>query len=353
MQGKLQNLIMSNKDKLTVCVVTVTYGNRLCFLSEVMRALEKQSYPLENVIVVDNGSKELLNEKLASFDLPINILKMYKNQGSAAGFTKGLLHALEIGPDLIWILDDDNKPSPSALEKLVDAFIDITNHNNANKIALSSQRIISGHGKRESKTNRQDRFLGFHILDSSKRFISLLHIFNKKTTSYHKKQIYGKHKLVPVRIAPYGGLLIPTSLVSQIGMPRNDFVTYGDDIEWTLRINNVGGYLYSCSDSIIYDIDKSWWMRNDKLNPIISPYTKEKIIYYSIRNQIYIEHQDTKNIILFLFNGLVRLSTLLINLAIYSKDKRTSLYHYFLLIRAIKDGIHGKLGHRTKYDKDY
>lgn len=49
----------------------------------------------------------------------IDMVKLDRNYGSTLGYRAGLERHLSDGCDLIWLLDDDNKPSPDALERLL------------------------------------------------------------------------------------------------------------------------------------------------------------------------------------------------------------------------------------------
>lgn len=76
--------------------------------------------PLDEIIVVDNGSTDGTVELLGSLYPQVTVLRMPENVGAAGGWAEGLRYAaLEKGYDWIWNLDDDSVPGDNALEFLI------------------------------------------------------------------------------------------------------------------------------------------------------------------------------------------------------------------------------------------
>ena len=86
-----------------VCIVIVTYGDRLRFLAQVVeRALSFNQ--VVQVVVVNNASISPLNFT----DPKVLLLDNSENEGSAGGYHKGIKYAFEqVDCDFIWLLDDD------------------------------------------------------------------------------------------------------------------------------------------------------------------------------------------------------------------------------------------------------
>ena len=93
-----------------VYAVVVTY-NRYELLQQNLRAPINQSYSLARILVVDNASTDgtLLNLAEDGWtDHPsIRVLALPDNTGGAGGFAAGMRHALELGADWLWMMDDD------------------------------------------------------------------------------------------------------------------------------------------------------------------------------------------------------------------------------------------------------
>ncbi len=90
------------------------------------RALLAQTRPLDEIIVVDNGSTDGSLELLQQQSPAPTVLAQTENLGIGAALSVGLKHALEKGHDWIWLFDHDSQPAPDALEKLLDASRQLT-----------------------------------------------------------------------------------------------------------------------------------------------------------------------------------------------------------------------------------
>jgi len=101
-----------------VTAVVVTF-NRKTLLLECLDALERQTHPLDRVLVVDNASTDGTAQSVAG--RPVDYLRLRRNGGGAEGFHYGVREALRgDGADWIWLMDDDCEPAPDALERLLD-----------------------------------------------------------------------------------------------------------------------------------------------------------------------------------------------------------------------------------------
>ena len=101
------------------CVI-VTY-NRLALLKECLAAIEKQTYPIHKVIVIDNCSTDGTEEYLKAYAVrpQFQIIRTEQNIGGAGGFSLGVKTSVSGGGDYTWMMDDDTIPSPKALEALM------------------------------------------------------------------------------------------------------------------------------------------------------------------------------------------------------------------------------------------
>src|SRR5258708_26258266 len=92
-----------------VVAVVVTY-NRPRELAALLAALDRQTTPLERIIVVDNGGRQATAEVIRTRPIAEQI-NGRKNLGAAGGFAYGMLYALAAGADFVWIMDDDGCPA--------------------------------------------------------------------------------------------------------------------------------------------------------------------------------------------------------------------------------------------------
>jgi rhamnopyranosyl-N-acetylglucosaminyl-diphospho-decaprenol beta-1,3/1,4-galactofuranosyltransferase len=108
---------MSGTERIVAVVVTC---DRLTCLKRCLEALRAQTRPPDHIVVVDNNSSDGTSEWLGGEDR-IAILRLTENRGSAGGQRAGWQHALSSCAGSIWAMDDDCVPSPTALEKLLEA----------------------------------------------------------------------------------------------------------------------------------------------------------------------------------------------------------------------------------------
>jgi rhamnopyranosyl-N-acetylglucosaminyl-diphospho-decaprenol beta-1,3/1,4-galactofuranosyltransferase len=61
--------------------------------------------------VVDNGPDDPAEEVVEDCPIPSTYLPSLRNLGGAGGFALGILHALALGADWVWLADDDGRPA--------------------------------------------------------------------------------------------------------------------------------------------------------------------------------------------------------------------------------------------------
>lgn len=139
-------------------------------------------------------------------------------------------------------------------------------------------------------------------------------------------------------------------LVSKIGFPREDFVLYADDTEFTLRLTNNGGKIYFIPDVRISDLQSPFGGEEKKLFFYLELLNSNKSkTYYAIRNMIFLEEHYKGN-----FNIIK-----IINKSFYFIFLKITAYAYVVLKKdnsvnnafkeAIKDGLEGNLGYNEKF----
>jgi rhamnopyranosyl-N-acetylglucosaminyl-diphospho-decaprenol beta-1,3/1,4-galactofuranosyltransferase len=97
----------------TVVAVLVTH-RRPDELTKSLDVLTAQSRAVDHVIVVDNDflndPDERVRDIVAGQPVKTTYLGSRRNLGGAGGFALGMLHALALGADWIWLADDDGRP---------------------------------------------------------------------------------------------------------------------------------------------------------------------------------------------------------------------------------------------------
>ncbi|WP_342660333.1 Galactofuranosyltransferase GlfT1 [Rhodococcus ruber] len=90
-------------------------------LAQSLKVLSAQTRPLDHLVVVDNADEAAVRELVESCPLPTSYLGSKHNLGGAGGFALGMLYALSLGADRVWLADDDGRPEgPDVLATLLD-----------------------------------------------------------------------------------------------------------------------------------------------------------------------------------------------------------------------------------------
>ena len=92
-------------------VAVVVTRHRREQLVDSLAAMAKQTHPIAHLIVVDNGPDEPAREVVESCGIPATWVPSWRNLGGAGGFALGMLHALAMGADWVWLGDDDGRPA--------------------------------------------------------------------------------------------------------------------------------------------------------------------------------------------------------------------------------------------------
>ncbi len=208
---------------LNVQAVVVAY-NRRDLLGEALAAISSQSRPLDGLHVVDNASTDGTSDMVADRYPDAVLHTLPTNTGGAGGFAAGLAFALADGADLVWLMDDDTVPSPTALEELLHAY----NEFPGPRPAVVASKVVWTDG-RDHPMNTPRARPGA----SREDFAAATAI-----------------GCIPVRSASFVSLLVASDAVRVGGLPEADFFLWNDDFEFSTRLlrDRVGLY---CPASVV------------------------------------------------------------------------------------------------------
>jgi rhamnopyranosyl-N-acetylglucosaminyl-diphospho-decaprenol beta-1,3/1,4-galactofuranosyltransferase len=82
-------------------------------LAKSLDAVSAQTRAPDHLVVVDNDNDDRVRDLVASQPIPTTYLGSRRNLGGAGGFALGMLHALALGADWVWLADDDGRPLDS------------------------------------------------------------------------------------------------------------------------------------------------------------------------------------------------------------------------------------------------
>jgi len=238
-----------------VIAVVVTY-NRQKLLSECISALRSQTRPVDQILVINNGSNDNTENWLQQQN-DIEFITQ-ANVGSGGGFNTGIKLAYEKGFDWIWLMDDDGYSKEDALEKLLE--------NDSEELCLRNCAVI----------NKEDK----------KSFVW-------KTSNY-KSIDEVKDSIIKNFAHPFNGTLLHKKIIEKVGLPKKELFIWGDETEYYYRIINKHKIpFYTKANSIHYHPVSAYSFKNDW------NYNNNWKMYYYVRNRFYIlKSKYSKNAVL-------------------------------------------------------
>lgn len=330
-----------------IAVVTVTYGSRWHLLKQVLAALEAEPL-VHRVTVVDNGAvppvRDLING--CSFErLCIQVIELGANRGSAGGFAAGIKVACRYDDCThLFLLDDDNKPETGCISALAQLHV-LASH--AGPVVLSAmrkgrkeyERILTGATAIQIPSNS---FLGFHVRSVLRKVVAKLG-GNRKGSGVLPSRVR------QLSVAPYGGLFLEIALALKVGLPRSEFLLYGDDHDYTARLRDEGAQLLLTDLATLQDLDDSWSESSMEQNPWVQKGAPAWRAYYAARNRMILETRFTDSPLTYRINQLVYLCIL----SIFALRSHRSIRRAYNALRpvldAISDAKSGRLGERENY----
>jgi rhamnopyranosyl-N-acetylglucosaminyl-diphospho-decaprenol beta-1,3/1,4-galactofuranosyltransferase len=193
-----------------IVAVVVTF-NRRVLLERVVNALEGTP-GLAEIVVVDNASTDGTGEWLAGL-AGVHAVTLPENVGGAGGFHEGMRLALEHGADLIWLMDDDGVPVDGSLATLLE---------HQGEFDFWGPAVLA-----EQDPSR----LCFPIRMPGRT--QVVHAIS----GVEEAAVDG---VIADVVIPFNGVLVTRELAEKIGLPREEFFIWGDDVEYLWRARKAG-----------------------------------------------------------------------------------------------------------------
>ena len=233
-----------------VAAVVVAY-NRRDLLRESLTALLAQTRTVDHIHVIDNASTDNTSAMVAEEFREVSLHSMPTNTGGAGGFAAGLAFALDAGAELVWLMDDDTVPSPTALEELVSAH---DRYPGARPAAVAS-RVLWVDGRDHPMNTPRVR----------------------PGASRDDRAAASSVGCLPVRSASFVSLLVHGDAVRESGLPEADFFLWNDDFEFSTRLlrRRVGLY---CPASVVEHRTKTFGATDNDPG---------ERFYFEVRNKVW------------------------------------------------------------------
>ena len=234
-----------------------------------LKSLEACSYNNISFFLVDNGSIDGSGDKIALEFPEVNYIKNEKNEGFTGANNLALKAILEQDFDYVLLLNNDTEVKPNFLS-LLEAKM-----NSDDKLA-ATQPLILNFKNRDTIWNAGGSFNTFFGL----------------TKTRLKGMIFNPQLNIETSTQWITGccILVKTSVVKQVGLLDNRFFAYFEDVDWSIRMTNLGYKLAVVPESIIYHHTSGSTKKNNASNEgNLSPYAH----FLNVRNHIYLIKKHT------------------------------------------------------------
>ena len=193
--------------------------NGLADTVECIRSCQQLAYPHNTLLVVDNGSTDGSVAGLHELFPDLKIIETGANLGYAGGNNVGIETALAHGAEFIWLLNNDTTVDPAALGELVAAL------QARPKAGIAGSKILY---------SSQPDVLWFAGGEVSARWGYARH------RGLNETDIGQYENVGPCDFITGCSLLIRSNVVTQIGLMREDYFLYWEDVDWNVRAAAAG-----------------------------------------------------------------------------------------------------------------
>jgi rhamnopyranosyl-N-acetylglucosaminyl-diphospho-decaprenol beta-1,3/1,4-galactofuranosyltransferase len=318
-----------------IAAVVVTY-NRKQLLGECVDSLLRQTHPFDALYMIDNDSTDgtyeyLLDRQwISSIEghaeqpqetvrsvhppqwagtLEVHYVHMPQNTGGAGGFAEGMERAAGAGFDWLWLMDDDVLTAPDALEVLVRQKERLAAAH-AGPFILNSLVLARDPSDGDS--------LAFPLREFSAGASPKIGVQHWRLSDVSGDVRDGLYPWT----CPFNGTFMPARAVAQVGPPRRELFIFGDEMDFQFRSTRRFA-LYTAVESKVF-------------HPRPQAGVLDWKQYYMIRNMFVVNRH-------FNLTGLRNIKLIVVSLA---RGVRHGQWGLKLVVRAIRDGLAGRLGKR-------
>jgi rhamnopyranosyl-N-acetylglucosaminyl-diphospho-decaprenol beta-1,3/1,4-galactofuranosyltransferase len=206
----------------SVCAVVVTH-RRPDELTKSLDAVSAQTRAPDHLVVVDNDDDARVRDIVDGQPIATTYIGSRRNLGGAGGFALGMLHALTLGADWVWLADDDGRPKDS-------------------EVLGTLLACASTHGLAEVSPMVCD-------MDDPQRLAFPLRrglLWRRRVSELR----VGTEDLLPGYASLFNGALFRASTLEAVGVPDLRLFFRGDETELHRRLVRSGLPFGTCLDAI-------------------------------------------------------------------------------------------------------
>lgn len=295
-------------DNRSVTGIIVTYNPDLDGLKSLLEAIIPQ---VGKLFIVDNGSGEDVENRLALLYPTVDIEKLGQNFGIAKAQNIGIAKARAHDAAYVLLLDQDSIPAADMVAKLLSAA----------EAQLAKNLRVACVGPRYEDPRQKNP-----------------PPFIKVTGLRLERQICAENdSIVEVDYLIASGCLIPLSTLDSVGGMREELFIDYVDIEWGLRAKQMGYRSYGvCSARMKHDLGDNPKLFLGRSIPVHSPLRH----YYHFRNAVWLYRQQWLQLNWKMVDG----ARLVRKFVFYSLMTAPRAQHARMMALGIWHGLTGKMG---------
>lgn len=173
------------------------------------------------IILVDNGSKEHIAEKIALQYPDILIIRLGQNIGPTAGYCVGLNKALELGADFIFLLNNDTEIDHRCLEHLIREF--------ESNLDVGLVFPLMYYMKEKNK-----------IWSAGFRSTFLPFVETQIFSEMDDNPELWRDTTIELSSGPFCGVMFSRKTLLEVGLPDTRFIAYFEDADYCHRVRKYG-----------------------------------------------------------------------------------------------------------------
>ncbi len=243
-----------------------------CLLS-----LKKLEYKNWKVILVDNESNFKKINKIKSDFNKVEVIESKENLGFVSANNLGIKYAIKNKFEYVMLLNNDTEVNKEFLSPLLNSF------QNDNSLGAVQPLIMNYYNRAKiwNAGGYLNNFFGF---------------------PYTNKKLNNKNQQIDWITGCC--IILRTTVIKKVGLMDEDFFAYYEDVDWSLRIKQLGYKLGIIESSVIFHHGTKS-SKNSNFEGNLSSF----VHYLNIRNHIYLvkKHSDKFNFIGVLFYQFLKI----------------------------------------------
>lgn len=291
-------------------------------LSKCIAAINQQSYPIDEILVVDNSKHTL---EIESNDGDSVIVRHYpENIGISGGLHIALQWSFDEGYDFLWTFDQDSEPERTSLEALIRSYDKLSKQDD--RIGILAPVVTDHHTKQKL---HGIVFNGYRFVDAPDC----------------EKQVY----FYQCDAVITSGSLVCTDSAKKIELPNPHLFIDAVDWEYCLKFRESNYSIYVIKDAAL----KHRFGNSERAKAIfrkrpinVSHYSALRY-FYMCRNHTYVETRlavQHRKLLRSILRRIFFLLNVLVKIVFYEKNQTTM--KIWACFRGTLDGLMGRLNNK-------